>query len=86
VAIDTDGKRLLGRYITYIEAGPDGRFHVVEQIMLYLLPFEESKLLERVATHEYVHAIWQRRQLEPEFRLAHPDSEEFVCSLGLCED
>lgn len=86
VCIDTDGRRLYGKYMTWVDLDSrTGKFYVVEQIMIYLLPEEEASKMQKVLTHEFLHACWQRRQMDPTWRDAHPDSETFVCGLGMCD-
>lgn len=86
IVIGPDGRRLLGRYITYIDVDKrNGRVVPVEQILVYLLPHEDA-MLEKVITHEFLHALWQRQTVDPKFVRANPDSEVYVCRLLPCDN
>ena len=85
IVVSGDGKRVLGRYITYVDVKRNGKFITVEQVLIYILPHEDDTLQE-VLTHEFLHAVWQRRGVKNrEFQLANPDSEVWVCSLVPCQ-
>lgn len=85
INIDTDGRRILGRYLSYIDVDAHGHIISVEQVLVYVLPYEDAKI-PSILVHEFLHAIWQRRTVDSSFKAENPDSEAWVCGLSSCND
>lgn len=82
----TGAQRLLGQYIWYVERDPKGQPAFKERVLLYVRLQDPDELLRKALTHEFLHAVWQRRvMMDPAFAFHNPDSEVWVCQHHGCD-
>lgn len=79
---DTDGYRVCGRFVPYLEGDREAGLKMVYSIEVYAKPSGEEQLILDGLTHEFLHFIWlQRAIVDPSWELKHPSTETYTREL-----